>query len=264
MKNILVPVGSSKNSVSNLQYAIDLAEHIEASVYVVSVFKDISKAGTLSRLNTFLKEEAEERLEKILSKVDKRKVPVVASPIQGNILEGINRIHKQIPMDMMVLSPRSNSVKEEVYLGKTSGRLLKQTNIPILIVPEGARFKEPKTMLMAFKNGNFEHDYLLDPVNKFVNNFGTEVHLLHVATPETTDEMKTVTENLTSIQNSYTQVEAASTFQGVLEYFQHFNPDILCVVRRKRGFFKKLWEKNEIYKKEFYTSKPLLVLPVQE
>lgn len=264
MKNILVPVGSSKNSVSNLQYAIDLAEHIDGNVYVISVFKDLSKAGSLSRLNTFLKEEAEDRLEKVLSKVNKKQVSVVASPIQGKILDGINRINKQIPMDLMVLSPRSNSIKEEVYLGKTSGKLLKQTNIPILIVPEGVKFKEPKTMLMAFKNGTFEHESLLEPVIKFVKNFGTEVHVLHVETPETTDEMKKVTENLKAIQNTYTQVEAASTFQGLIEYFQHFNPDMLCVVRRKRGFFKKLWEKNEIYKKEFYTSKPLLVLPVQD
>jgi hypothetical protein len=39
---------------------------------------------------------------------------------------------------------------------------------------------------------------------------------------------------------------------------------MLCVVRRKRGFFKKLWEKNVVLKKEFFTDKPLLVLQVQD
>ncbi len=264
MNNILVPVGGSANSVSNLQYAIDLAKHIGGKVYVVSVFQDLSKVGTLSRLNTFLMEEAEERLEKVLSMVDKKGVQVVAHPIQGKVLDSINRIDKQIPMDLMVLSPRSNSIKEEVFLGKTSGKLLKQTNIPILVVPEGAKFKVPKTMLMAFKNGTFERDSLLEPVHKFVKNFGTQVHVLHVETPDSTEEMKHVTENLKPLISSYTQVEAATTFQGVIEYFQQFQPDILCVVRRKRGFFKKLWEKDEIHKREFHTSKPLLVLPVQE
>jgi hypothetical protein len=85
-----------------------------------------------------------------------------------------------------------------------------------------------------------------------------------VETPETTDEMKNVTENLKNVLDSYARVEAATTFQAVIEYFQQFNPDMLCVIRRKRGFFKKLWEKNEIHKREFHTSKPLLVLPVQE
>jgi hypothetical protein len=141
---------------------------------------------------------------------------------------------------------------------------LKQTNIPILVVPEGATFQPPKTMLMAFKNGTFERDEHLEAVRKFKQSFGTEVNVLHVETPETTDEMKNVTENLKNVLDSYARVEAATTFQAVIEYFQQFNPDMLCVIRRKRGFFKKLWEKNEIHKREFHTSKPLLVLPVQE
>ncbi len=264
MKNILVPVGSSANSISNLQYAIDLAQSINANVYVVSVFQELSKVGGLSKVNTILKEESENRLDEVLSQVDRKGVQVIAHPIKGEVLDGIERINKQIPIDLMVLAPRSNSIKEEVYLGKTSGKLLKQTNIPILVVPEGAKFQPPKTMLMAFKNGTFEHDKLLEAVRQFKQSFGTEVHVLHVETPETTDEMKNVTENLTSLQTTYTQVEAATTFQAVIEYFQQFNPDMLCVVRRKRGFFKKLWEKNEIMKKEFYTSKPLLVLPIQD
>ncbi|WP_347373522.1 universal stress protein [Aequorivita sp. Q41] len=264
MNNILVPVGASENSASNLQYAIDLAEEINANVYVVSVFQELSKVGGLSKVNTILKEDSENRLDEVLSKVDKKGVNVVAHPIKGEVLEGISRISKQVPIDLMVLAPRSNSIKEEVYLGKTSGKLLKQTNIPILIVPEGAKFQAPKNMLMAFKNGTFEEDSLLTAVKKFKQIFGTEVHVLHVETPETTQEMKIVSENLKELQTSYTQVEAATTFQAVIEYFQQFNPAMLCVVRRKRGFFKKLWEKNEILKKEFYTSKPLLVLPVQE
>lgn len=264
MKNILVPVGSSKNSESNLQYAIDLASEIGANVYVISVFQELSKVGGLSKVNTILKEESENRLDEVLSLVDKKEVQVIAHPIKGEVLEGIARISKQVPIDLMVLAPRSNSIKEEVYLGKTSGKLLKQTNIPILVVPEGAKFQPPKTMLMAFKNGSFERDELLEPVRQFKESFGTEINVLHVETPETSEDMKNVTDNLKVLQDSYTQVETATTFQAVIEYFQQFNPDVLCVIRRKRGFFKKLWEKNEIYKREFHTSKPLLVLPVQE
>lgn len=264
MNNILVPVGASSNSVSNLQYAIDLAKHTDGRVYVVSVFQDFSRVGALSRLNDFFKEEAQEHLEKIMSQVDKKDVSVLPFPIQGNVLDGINRVNDKISIGLMILSPRSNSIKEEVFLGKTSGKLLKQTNIPILIVPEGAKFTPPKNMLMAFKNGSFAHDILLEPVHKFIRSFGVEVHVLHVETPETTKNMRVVTENLKGLMNSYTSIEADTTFQGILKHFQKFQPDMLCVVRRKRGFFKKMWEKNEIHKREFHTSRPLLVLPVQD
>ena len=264
MKNILVPIGSSANSGSNLQYAIDLAKALKANVYVVSVFQELSKVAGLSKVNTILMEETEHRLDDVVSKVDHKGVSVTAHPLKGEILEGINRVNKQIPIDLMVLAPRSNSIKEEVFLGKTSGKLLKHTNIPILVVPEGAVFTPPKTMLMAFKNGNFDKDHLLEPVHEFVRQFNTQVHLLHVETAESNDGLMQVSDNLKNLRTSYTIAKNATTFQAVLEHFQQFQPDMLCVIRRKRGFFKKLWEKNQIMKREFHTSKPLLVLPVQE
>jgi len=86
---------------------------------------------------------------------------------------------------------------------------------------------------------------------------------LHVTTPESSEEMKALSTALQKLQSSYKKSENATTYQGVLEHFQSHNPDMLCVVRRERGFFKKLWEKDVILKKDFYTSKPLLVLSAQ-
>lgn len=264
MKNILVPIGASENAVSNLQYAIDLAQEVDAYVYVISVFQEFSKVGGLSKVNTILKEDSKNRLDEVLSKVDKRDVTIIAHPIKGSVVETINRFNKHVPVDLMVLSPRSNSIREEVYLGNMSGKIMKQTNIPILIVPERAVFEKPKTILMAFKNGHFNDKKMLEPLRKFAKSFGSEIHVLHVETPDSTDEMKMVSTYLTKLQSSYKRTENATTFQAVLEHFQSHNPDMLCVVRRKRGFFKKLWEKNVVLKKEFHTSKPLLVLRVQE
>lgn len=264
MKNILVPIGSGVNAVSNLQYAIDLAHEMDAFVYCISVFQELSKVGGLSKVNTIMKEDSENRLDEVMRQVDKKDVTVISHPIKGGIVETIHRFHKHVPVDLMVLSPRSNSIREEVYLGNTSGKIMKNTNIPILIVPEGAVFKQPKTILMAFKNGTFSSKKMLEPVRKFAKHFGTELNLLHVETPETTKEMKRVSKKLKDMSSSYQTSENATTFQAVLEHFQSHNPDMLCVVRRKRGFFKKLWEKNVVLKKEFHTSKPLLVLRVQE
>jgi hypothetical protein len=52
----------------------------------------------------------------------------------------------------------------------------------------------------------------------------------------------------------------ATVYQGVLEHFQAAAPDVLCVFKRKRGFFEKLWEPDVVLKKDFYCSVPLLIL----
>ncbi|WP_367186844.1 hypothetical protein [Maribacter confluentis] len=65
-----------------------------------------------------------------------------------------------------------------------------------------------------------------------------------------------------SSQMTFTQNQ--TTYLGVLEHFQAQHPDLLCVFRRKRGFFKKLWEKSTISKAEFYAPVPVLVLSVKK
>ena len=93
-----------------------------------------------------------------------------------------------------------------------------------------------------------------------VNQFKADVNLLLVKTPNYTEEDLTLHANLKKLQSTLTVTENATTFQGVLEHIKTQNPDMLCVFRRKRGFFKKLWEKNTILKEEFNSNVPLLVL----
>lgn len=264
MKNILVPLGASSTAVDTLQYAIDLASQTDANVYVISVFQEFSRVGGLSKVNSLLKEDSENRIEQALNAVDHKEVSVIAHPIKGGVLEGVKRFNKHVPVDLMILSPRSNSISEEVYLGKTTGNLVKETNIPVLVVPDGVQFTPPQKILMAFKNGVFPKKSMLTPLPKFMKYFNTKLDLLHVKTPESTPGMAVVSGKLQKLQNSYTRTENATTYQGVLEHFQSHNPDMLCVVRRKRGFFKRLWEKGVVLKREFYTSKPLLILAAQE
>lgn len=264
MKNILVPIGSSNGAITTLQYAIDLAQKIDANVYVISVFQEFSRVGGMSKVNTLLKEESEKTIDTVLNAVNKKDVSVIAHPIKGDVLEGVQRFNKHVPVDLMVLSPRSNSVSEEVYLGKTSGKLVKETDIPVLVVPENEVFAVPEKILMAFKDGKFSKKKALEPICKLQKHFGSKLHLLQVETPNSTPETLEISGKLKKISTSYIKTKNATTYQGVLEHFQSHEPDIICVVRRKRGFFKKLWEANAVLRKDFYTTKPLLILRVQE
>ena len=53
--------------------------------------------------------------------------------------------------ELILVEPRTNSIKDDVFLGKTSGKIIKQTQIPALIVPEGYVFKPVNKVLMAVK-----------------------------------------------------------------------------------------------------------------
>ena len=260
MKHILVPVGSSENASNTLQYAIDLAAEFEAKVFVFRAYKVLSKAGTIINIDEIVARETNLYLRSIVKSVDTKGVEIKTIAAKGSVLESINAIENEIGIDLVVAGPKSNSIKEEVFLGSTSGSIVKQTQIPVMIVPEGYKFKPFTTALVAFKSGVLQKEGMLTPLNEIISAFGTKANLLLVKTPEYKEEDLILNDALKAVQNTLTTTENVTTFQGVLEHFQSNNPDLLCVFRRKRGFFQKLWEKNTVLKSEFHTTIPLLVL----
>ena len=261
MKNILVPVGSSQNAQSHLQYAVDFAKAFGAKVYVVQVFNVYTKAGTMIKVDHILERESREFLNSHVEKIDTKGVEVITRTVKGKLVETIELICKNSKIDLILLEPRINSVKEEVYLGKTSGKIVKQTNIPALIVPEGYKYRPIIYVLMALKSAIIKKENVLKPLLDIKNQFKSIVNLLLVKTPFHNEGDFDVNEELSSIITNTTYSENGTTFQGVLEHYKDNDPDLLCVVRRNRGFFAKLWEKNIILKKDFQSSTlPVLVL----
>ena len=91
-----------------------------------SAFRELSKVGGLAKVNAIIKEDCENRLQEVLDKVDKKGVTVIDHPVKGSVLETVVRFNKHVSIDLMVLSPKSNSIREEVYLGKTTGNLVEE------------------------------------------------------------------------------------------------------------------------------------------
>ena len=83
-------------------------------------------------------------------------------------------------------------------------------------------------------------------------------------TPGYTDDDLKINTALMDISSQVTMTEQANTYLGVLEQLERHQPDLLCVFRRKRGFFSTLWEKNRIPKSEFAVRIPVLVLSVKK
>ena len=229
MKTILVPVGSSKNAKTHLQYAVDFAKAFGAKLYVVQIYNVYTKAGTMIHVDQIIERESKDFLD--------------------------------IDVDLIILEPRTNSIKDEVYLGKTSGKIIKQTQIPALIVPEGYVYKPIVKILLAVKSAIVKKEGVLDPLSAFKNQFKAVVNVLLVKTSHHIKEDFVFNDELKGMITNTTIAESPTTFQAVLEHYKSNYPDLLCVVRRKRGFFKKLWEENTVLKKDFHSTElPVLVL----
>ena len=260
MKNILVPVGSSKNAVSHLQYAVDFAHEFGAKIYVIQIFNVYTKAGTMVKVDHILERESLAFLKSHVAKVNTKGVEIIVKTFKGKLIDTLELVCQAADIDLILIEPRTTSIKDEVFLGETSGKIIKQTNIPALIIPEGYIFKPVSHILMALKSAIVKKNDSLVPLKEIKNKFNAQIDLLLVKTPFHNEGDFDVNEELSSLVNETIYSDNPTTYQGVLEHYKTNNPDMLCVVRRKRGFFTKLWENSSILKKDFYTTLPVLVL----
>ncbi|RNC88076.1 MAG: universal stress protein [Winogradskyella sp.] len=261
MKNILVPVGSSKNAKSHLQFAVDFAKAFGAKLYVVQIYNVYTKAGTMIKVDHIIERESKTFLESHVSSIDTKDVEVITRTFKGKLVDTIEKVAEDLNIDLVILEPRTNSIKDEVYLGKTSGKIVKRTQIPALIVPEGYHYKPIVKILMATKSAVINKEGALKPLTAIKDQFKAIVNLLLVKTTSYEEGDFAVNDELDTIITNITEAESPTTFQAVLQHHQSNYPDMLCVVRRQRGFFSKLWEDDVILKRDFHsTETPVLVL----
>ena len=260
MKNILVPVGSSKNAVSHLQYAVDFAKEFGAKLYVVQIYNVYTKAGTIMKVDHILERESLAFLKSHVANVDTKGVEFFIKTFKGKLVDTLELVCQAAEIDLIVIEPRTNSIKDELFLGKTSGKIIKRTNIPALIVPEGYTYRPIENILLAVKSAIIKNEDALITLKDIQNQFKSTINLLLVKTQFHNEGDFDVNEVMAKMVSEIIYSDNPTTYQGVLEHYKTNNPDMLCVVRRKRGFFTKLWENSTILKKDFYTSLPVLVL----
>lgn len=260
MNHILVPIGSTESAKNSLQYAIDFAASIGAKVFVFRAYSGLNKAGAIINVNAILERETNLYLKTMVASVDRKNVEVVMVAARGNVVDSVAAIDSELGIDLIIVGAKSNSFKEELFLGKTAGSLVKQSQLPILTIPENYKFSTIEKMQLAFNSGVLENKKAVEPIVFLKDKFKAHLHLLQVKTPSFSEEDSVIADELTALQNSLVITENATTYQGVLEHLNSVSPDLLCVFTRKRGFFQKLWEKNTILKSEFFVNIPVLIL----
>ena len=260
MQNILVPIGISPHAQKTFEYAMALSERLELNIFVIDAYPMQIKPNQISNIKARLEEENQSRIQQMIKKLKSSKKEVKVVKSNADLLETIKKLDQRIGLDLIVVPPYSNDIDETIFLGSTAGSIIKKTDIPVWVAPIGKAFEPPKNMLLAFKSGEIKSTQILAPLLKIQDTFKTLLNLLLVKVPGFSKQNHALDDTILSRSEKLRYSENATVYQGVLEYFQSVNPDLLVVFKRERGFFEKLWESNVVYKKDFYCTIPLLVL----
>ena len=120
MKHILVPIGSTENASNTLQYAIDFAGKFDAKIFVFRAYNFQTKAGTIINIDSIIERETNLYMRSVVNSVDRKNIDVKLISAKGSVLDTIETIDNELGIDLIIVGPKSNSIKEEVFLGRTT------------------------------------------------------------------------------------------------------------------------------------------------
>jgi len=260
MQHILVPIGVSRFAPTILAYALEFAKPFKSTVYVIDAYPQHSSLATLSNVNAKLEKENHARIKKMVKEIAPKSDNVKIVSSERDLVGTIKKLNTTIGLDLIITAPLNNEINNEVFLGRIAGSVIKRTTVPVLVAPLEKPFDPPTKMLMAFKTGEIKSSSILDPLVNIQDQFNSILRLLLVKVPGFANRNHQVSDEVLKRAEQLLYSENATVYQGVLEHFQAYQPDMLVVFKRERGFFEKLWEPDLIYKKDFYCTVPLLIL----
>lgn len=260
MKTILVPLSSQETGESVLQYAFDFATHFSAEIVILKSFGITTVTGSTPQIDAILVEDFKIALNAILENLNLHNIPYKIEFVKRNLVENCEEYLLEHDVDLIISKPRKTKKDKDLFIGHLSGKMIKKLDCPMLLVPNDTAFKPFKTGVLAIRSGIINKKNVLQPLLEIKKAFSTYIHLVQVKTPKIIEEDLIINTDFLSVKNALHITENETIFKGAQTYFEKLKPDFLCVIRRKHGFFSKLWDTNTVKKSDFKSEIPVLVL----
>jgi len=199
-KVIMAPTEDSENEQATISVAVKLAQRFDAELHLVRaeapplVIETVARPPVLTITEQTLLDERLARLQKLeaLGKECRAlgNIRVVTALEDGPITSTLGDYAMKHDVDLIVMSSHSRGGMKRVTLGSVTDYLIRNTNIPVLVVRPPASFigatpGETLNRIVVPLDGSALAEQILPEVAALASLLNSTVSLLHVLTPVT-------------------------------------------------------------------------------
>ncbi|MCV2485196.1 universal stress protein [Flavobacterium sp. SH_e] len=201
--------------------------------------KQIDRA--ISRLENLAKETA-----------DVFKIEVDSICTYSFLEDELPRIIEQTKADAVVMGMAERSFEQEL-LGNSTTTAIKNLHIPVLAVPENARFQSIKKVLYACDSLSFSAIKKFSWIKSTLGDFGAEIEFFSV--DEKLDDLKeeqhrilmnsNIEKEFEDVKYLYKTVRSNAVINEIRKEIKNYEADLLIMVPQKYGFWDSLVHRSK-------------------
>ena len=262
MKTILIATDFSPASRNASVYGVEFAKAIKAKIILFNAFTvpnpppsinvSVSRYDIMMQTDKLLLDEAN------LLDPGRKLIEILCD--DGSPTDAIIKIANEKKVDFIIVGMKGAGKSLKKIFGSTATALAKNTSIPLIIVPEKAKFK--KLDIMVFAN---DAAVLDKGIPKFITEitqvFKSKLYVVRIIKDKKVFKINT--------PHLLQQTDAVTTFEYSVDadisyalntFIEMNKADMLVMIPHKHLWLKRLFTKSETKDMIFHTHVPLLVL----
>jgi nucleotide-binding universal stress UspA family protein len=274
MKKILFPTDFSKVANNAFVHALGLAKLVHGELILLHTYelpiidnqfapqnyKEVFDSLELANFDRF-KDEIP-KLRDIAAAHNFEHIKMSHMLMDGDLIYNVKEIIKNDKIDFVVMGTSGASGWKEMFLGTNTGEAIANLSVPVLSIPESAKFAKIETI--GFTTRFREKDKAaLSNVIQIAKSAGAMVKCLYVETKESDNTEATYKDWEDHFKTEPVQfyiIPSDKINQTIEEFIVHQNIDVLAMLTYKRNFFQWLFTTSLTEKMSYHCNIPILAL----
>lgn len=275
MKTLIIPTDFSPVATNAMNYAVDMALDIQASILLLHVYQipvSMTDVPVVLVSADELKKSSEEKLEKIkqsILHITSGKVKIYTEARLGDVVDELESLCKQIQPFAVIMGTKGSTGLERILFGSTTLTVIRHLTWPVIVVPPGKEYGN------GIKKIGFACDFKqvvettpVHYIKQVVEAFGAELHILNVDynnknfTPETPEQSLLLHTLFEDLNPRYHFIRHPDIEDGLNEFAETNNLDLLITIPKKHKLLEGIFKPSST--KQMVTQSHVPVMCVHE
>ena len=275
-KKILVPIDFSPCSYNALEYAMWFAQknhskivllhayHIPIPVAEMEVYIDVNRVANFEK-------ETQEKIDELVQTYPQLDQLLAEQHTKAAFaIEAINKQVAESDCDFIIMGTHGATNTFDELVGSNTLHTIKQCEVPVLAIPAEYEPAEIQNILFAFDYKPLESREDLLPLIEFTQSNGAQMHVVHITDrldrlhESEIGEAKILEQHLKGIPHRYHMLEANHIEDGLMEYINTHNIEVIAVMPRKHSVWEKLFKSSISKQLVHHSNIPILAFHHQE
>ncbi|TVR81192.1 MAG: hypothetical protein EA412_03515 [Chitinophagaceae bacterium] len=267
---ILIPTDFSEFSLKAIEFGIEIAKKTNGSIYIfTSIHVPGSSIAMMNEMMDVLEKETQNDLNNLLDEVKSEvsgEVDINGNFSVGDPVMAINEFSGKIGADLIVMGTKGASGLKKALIGSNASGVIKNTKIPVLLIPEDSNYLSFNEILYASDLKNMDSE--IDEILSLFKLWTPSITVLHIFNEQLPDSM--IEDGSTGVdlirrhhydKLKFKSVKGKDPLNDIENYIIDNPTDLIILFSEKRSLLQSIFDSSLSKKMAFHAKTPMLVIP---